>query len=264
MKHGIVIYLSFCFVLVTLCGCSSKLNPITVRTAQESNKHLKYEQDSLSNFLLYQGFVVQFNSEKKVPNYTIHRIVPCQLKDSNKLEARRSDDFGVDARISQYSATRADYFKSGYDRGHLVPAGDFIYSQALKDETFTYSNVSPQLKEVNRYGWKYLEMAIRKRVKRCNCEAYVITGAHFLENHKLIGFNKIGVPNQLYKIVFFPKRAKMYAFLMNNNTDRYLGKLKYYQVTVDELEEMLQIDFFEALEDKNENCLEREFKRFKG
>jgi endonuclease G len=253
-------------MVFNLFGYTAKLNPIAERTSKEFNVHLKYEHDSLNHFLLYKGFVVHFNKQKKVPNYTIHRIEPAQLIENNGFRASRknSPDFIVEERLKGNSAARTDYYKSGYDRGHHVPAGDFVYSQPLKDETFTYANVSPQLKQVNRYSWKYLESAIRKKVKRCNCDAYVITGTHFLADYKTVGSNKVGVPNQLYKIVFYPKQAKMYAFLMNNSTAKYSGKLKYYQVTVDELEEVLEMDFFEALQDENENELERQIKRFKA
>jgi endonuclease G len=249
---------------ITAMSCSAKLSSVPQRSPEQLNSHLTYEQDLIEDFVVYRGFVVQFNPEKKVPNYTIHRIVPQQLKDSSGVKAVRSNDFTVDDRISKHSATRSDYYRSGYDRGHLVPAGDFVYSQALKDETFIYTNTSPQLKELNRYGWKYLEAAIRRRVRRCNCEAYVITGNHFKAEHKSIGENNVGVPNQLYKIVFYPKQAKMYAFLMDNDTDQYLGALRLYQLSVDELEALLQLDFFEGLQDEDENRLELEFKKFRG
>ena len=251
-------------MVFNLFGYSARLNPIAERTSEEFNVHLKYEHDSLNHFLLYKGFVVHFNKQKKVPNYTIHRIEPAQLIENNGFRASRknSPDFMVEERLNGNSAARTDYYKSGYDRGHHVPAGDFVYSQSLKDETFTYANVSPQLKQVNRYAWKYLETAIRNRVMLCNCEAYVITGTHFLETHETIGLHKVGVPQQLYKIVFYPQQAKMYAFLMNNSTAKYSGDLKYYQVTVDELETKLELDFFEALQDENENELERQIRTF--
>ncbi|MBL4708433.1 MAG: DNA/RNA non-specific endonuclease [Flavobacteriales bacterium] len=182
VKYILVGTASFCFF-----SCSPKLKSILERGVLETNPHLRYESDSLSAFVLYEGYVVNFNKNRRVPNYTIHRLFPEQLKDSNGVRAKRSNNFKIDPRIKSHSAIRADYYQSGYDRGHYVPAGDFVYSQHLKDETFIYTNVSPQLKELNRYGWKYLEAAIRKKVKRCNCEAYVITGTLLKEDSKNIG-----------------------------------------------------------------------------
>lgn len=36
-------------------------------------------------------------------------------------------------------------FRSGYDRGHMVPAADAKISQNAMDETFFLSNVAPQV-----------------------------------------------------------------------------------------------------------------------
>ena len=36
-------------------------------------------------------------------------------------------------------------FKSGYDRGHMVPAADAKISQKAMDETFYLSNIAPQV-----------------------------------------------------------------------------------------------------------------------
>jgi len=253
--------------LASICfwSCGAKKYVLIEKADNETNPHLLYESDPITNYLTYQGFVVDFNSEKKVPNYTVHRIEPLQLKDSNGIAASRkkSPDFSVDKRIAESSGTKKDYYKSGFDRGHHVPAGDFVYSQQLKDETFTYANVSPQLKELNRYGWRYLEAAIRDKVIKCNCSAYVISGAYFNKGFKTIGTNQVGVPAALYKVVFYPDLAKIYAFRMENNTAFYQKPMKNYQLTVDELEALSGYDFFERLEDKIEEKLESKLLIFK-
>lgn len=38
-----------------------------------------------------------------------------------------------------------DYTNSGYDRGHMAPAGDAVASQAGMDETFLLTNIAPQI-----------------------------------------------------------------------------------------------------------------------
>ncbi|KAH9079243.1 hypothetical protein EDB83DRAFT_2624038 [Lactarius deliciosus] len=51
-----------------------------------------------------------------------------------------------------------DYFRSGYDRGHMVPAADAKRSQEAMDETFLLSNIAPQVGSgFNRHYWAYLE-----------------------------------------------------------------------------------------------------------
>lgn len=44
-----------------------------------------------------------------------------------------------------FRAKLQDYFRSGYDRGHMVPAADAKSSQEAMDETFFLSNIAPQV-----------------------------------------------------------------------------------------------------------------------
>lgn len=258
MKIMIKIALVLTLILI-MDACSVKHS--AEGQEETSSPHLRFEADPMDDFVLYRGFVVAFNKKHKVPNYTIHRITTEQLQANNGIRAKRSDYFKVDERVKEHSAQRSDYYKSGYDRGHYVPAGDFVYSQELKDETFTYTNVSPQLKALNRYGWKYLEAAIRDKVLAWKCSAYVVSGSLFKAGNKRIGENQIGVPDQLYKIVFYPDSMKMYAFRMNNSNEAYSGSLQDYQLTVDELETLSQEDYFEKLKDADENRLESEIQK---
>lgn len=50
----------------------------------------------------------------------------------------------MESRTKGRSALIAD-FKSGYDRGHMVPAADAKISQKAMDETFYLSNIAPQV-----------------------------------------------------------------------------------------------------------------------
>jgi len=69
---------------------------------------------------------------------------------------------------------------SGFDRGHLAPAGNHKKSQELCDETFYLSNISPQVGAgFNRDKWEHLESYVRKLTKRYK-NVYVCTGPLYL------------------------------------------------------------------------------------
>ena len=62
-----------------------------------------------------------------------------------------------------FRSNNADYFRSGYDRGHLVPAADAKQSQEAMNETFLLSNIAPQVGEgFNRDYWAHTEDFVRR------------------------------------------------------------------------------------------------------
>ena len=65
----------------------------------------------------------------------------------NKV-AQRKDNFRLDPVIKTGSAILADYKGSGYDRGHLPPAGDMAWSKEAMSESFFLTNMSSQSRNV--------------------------------------------------------------------------------------------------------------------
>jgi endonuclease G len=69
----------------------------------------------------------------------------------------RTNDFREDYKVTTGSASLSDFKGSGYDRGHLAPAGDMKWSSTAMSESFYMSNMSPQKPGFNRGIWKKLE-----------------------------------------------------------------------------------------------------------
>ena len=110
----------------------------------------------------------------------------------NKV-AKRKDNFRLDPVIKTGSAILADYKGSGYDRGHLPPAGDMAWSKEAMSESFFLTNMSPQVPALNRGMWRILEEQIRTWALK-EQELYIITGTIIRPNYKTIGPNKVTVP----------------------------------------------------------------------
>lgn len=83
------------------------------------------------------------------------------------------------------------YAKTGYDKGHLVPAEDMTYSKNALLSTFKWWNCVPQKAKLNRGIWRREEIKIHNLGKTRNLE--VIVGACNYEN---------GIPKYCYKAVF--------------------------------------------------------------
>jgi len=165
--------------------------------------------------------------------------------------------FIEDPKVQTKSAHWRNYKKSGYDRGHLCPAGDRKFSKEAFDETFYTSNISPQKHDFNSGIWNKLEQKTRYWAKKYD-QLYVVTGGVLENNKKLhtIGKEKVSVPNAFYKVLLDYKQPeiKAIAFLIPHKESK--KPLYEFVVSIDELEEKTGIDFFYNLPDDLEKKLE--------
>ncbi len=156
--------------------------------------------------------------------------------DSVNKKFKRSNKFKADTEIpARYRSTLSDYKGSGYDRGHMAVSATVDSSYNAMTESFSLSNMTPQLPGLNRQGWKYLEQYIRKWTNERG-ELYVVTGAMFEGKHTVIG-NGVHVPTHYYKIVFDSAGLDAIAFLVPHRAISK-GDLPAFIVSVDEVERL--------------------------
>jgi len=113
---------------------------------------------------------------------------------------RKRPYFIEDSKVKSKSADWRNYKRSGYDRGHLCPAGDRRFSEQAYNETFYTSNISPQNREFNAGVWNRLEQQVRQWAKIYN-SVFVVTGGVLEDGLKEIGNEDVDVPRYYYKIV---------------------------------------------------------------
>ena len=161
--------------------------------------------------------------------------------------------FEQDPLVKTESADWRNYKKSGYDKGHLCPAGDRKETLDEYNETFFTSNISPQEHEFNSGVWNRLEEKVRYWALK-NDGLYIVTGGVLTDNLKTIGKEKVSVPNYFYKVLLSKDGSKMISFLVpHQDSDKPLYE---FVVSVDEIEKMTGIDFYPNLQDAIENQLE--------
>ena len=161
--------------------------------------------------------------------------------------------FNQDPIVKSASADWRNYKKSGYDKGHLCPAGDRKTSYSIYKETFYTSNISPQEHNFNAGVWNRLEEKTRYWAKKYN-GIYVITGGVLTTNLKRIGKEKVAVPINFYKILMTKDGSRMIAFLVPHHESNL--PLYEFVTSVDKIEAITGIDFFPKLNDALENQLE--------
>ena len=200
----------------------------------------------------HKALVLNYLEEFEQAEWVLHRV-SAKAQFGN---IKRNDNFRPDFEVSTGSAAPHDYARSGYDRGHLCPAGDFKYDADLQDETFFMSNMSPQAPDLNRKIWNDLEGTIRRWAVRRKA-LIIVTGPVLEKGLPTIGFNnKIAIPEQYYKIVFDPQANKAIAFLMKNEGSFDL--IKSFAVSIDEIEKLTNIDFFSKLPQNVQKSIEQD------
>lgn len=154
-------------------------------------------------------FVVRYDPIKKAA------ILTSEIVSAKRVMVPRVDSFRPDERLSKAQrATNADYLKTGYDKGHMVPAGDANTPEQMR-ETFRLSNMTPQAPMLNREAWRELEYMVRGKVMRSQINTHVVTGAAYSDGVVTIGKNKIPVPTGYYKIAYYADGPK--AFYTHND-----------------------------------------------
>jgi endonuclease G len=168
---------------------------------------------------------------------------------------RKRPYFIEDPKVKTKSADWRNYKGSGYDRGHLCPAGDRRFSEYAYNETFYTSNISPQNRDFNAGVWNRLEMQVRQWAKQHD-EVFVVTAGILERGLEEIGEEDVDVPRQYYKIIARGGKdnLRVLGFLMEGRESK--KPLKSFLVPVDLIEKKTGIDFFQGLSDDLENTLE--------
>lgn len=230
-------------------------------TIQENNSHERTPKELTNTYYLptsttdqiihHEGYSLSYHEEYEQAEWVAYELKKNQVV---YTEFKRPY-FYVDKAVKTKSADWRNYKKSGYDRGHLCPAGDRKYSKTAFEETFLTSNISPQKHDFNAGVWNRLEQKVRYWAKKYD-GVYVITGGILEKGLKGIGDEHVDVPNYFYKILLDNSngKTKMIAFLMpHKDSDKPLYD---FVVSVDEIEKRTGIDFFPKLDDAKENRLE--------
>lgn len=201
--------------------------------------------------IVHDHYTLSYNEQ-----YEQAEWVAYALKKGGKDNSYKRPFFIEDPKVKTHSADWKNYKNSGFDKGHLCPAGDMKFSKKAFEDTFYTSNISPQRHEFNEGVWNRLEQKIRYWSDKYGT-VYVVTGAVLTANLKTIGTEKVAVPEFFYKVLLTKSNGsyRMIAFIVpNQKSDRPLYE---FVVSTNDVEKRTGIDFFPQLDDKLENALEK-------
>lgn len=258
-----------CFLSAAFCSCGEMAKQIDAKISEskelvgktpETASDKKYANLEIparmgqvpEQILQRAGYTVSYNSERRVPNWVAWHLTAAHLKGDTK---RSESAFHEDVDVPEPRAVDADYVRSGYDRGHMCPAGDNKWSQKAMEQSFLFTNICPQAPQLNRGDWNEMEQACRKWAKQYG-DLYIVCGPIFYKKRpKTIGKNKVAVPDAFFKVVLSMKGTPKAIGFIYKNADGNRSKGDYAN-SVDEVERITGIDFFPQLPDRIEKQVE--------
>jgi endonuclease G len=191
---------------------------------------------------------------------------------------RQNSTFHEDETLPpMFRAKLTDYFRSGYDRGHQVPAADAKWSQEAMDATFALSNMCPQVGDgFNRDYWAHLESFCRSLTHRYP-SVRIVTGPLYLPKrdpdgkyrvtYEVIGNPpNVAVPTHFYKVIFAEHgtrptdRVALAAFVLPNARIPNDHRLADWEVPLEAVERASGLEFASQLDPTRRTRLCQEVK----
>lgn len=188
-----------------------------------------------STMVCYATFCSYESGMLRIPVYSAEHLTAQQVKNARGA-SRKSLQFFPDPHIkSQYSATLADYSRSGYDRGHMAPWAD-----SADPDCFTLANILPQIPDNNRKLWEAIETSTRYMAEKYG-EVYVVSGPIFSQDVAFLK-GRVAIPDHLYKAVYVPSLGKTSVYITKNAVGN-----EWSQISLDDLYKLTHVNVFPEL-----------------
>ena len=216
---------------------------VSNQNSTDSGYNVAYLPTSTTNQIVeHKYYTLSYNEKFEQAEWVAYELKKEYLKNNDF----KRPYFIEDPKVTTGSADWKNYKNSGYDKGHLCPAGDMEFNKDAYNDTLYTSNISPQKHDFNSGIWNRLEQKTRYWAEKYN-DIYVVTGGILKNSDKKIGTEEVSVPKYFYKIILAKsgKEHKAIAFLVpNEDSDKSLYD---FVVSIETLEKMTGIDFFTNL-----------------
>jgi endonuclease G, mitochondrial len=189
--------------------------------------------------LCFEAFAVLHSGTARTPLYAAEHLTRASIADARTVA--RDDSFHEEARLPEdQRASLEDYVRSGFDRGHLAPAGD-MPTLSAQAESFSLANIVPQNRALNRGLWAAIEESVRRLASERG-EIFVVTGPIFEGRSVGAIKGRVLVPTQLFKAIYDPRTGEAGAYLAPN-----AAGAQWRAVPLATLRDMAGLDVFPAL-----------------
>jgi endonuclease G len=185
--------------------------------------------------LKHKTYTATYDTQKNYPVLVEYWLTKAMLICDTRIP--RGTAFKPDPLATKETDLQSSYDGSGYDRGHNMNAEDNRCDQVGMNESFYFSNMTPQVPQLNRGVWKSLETEVRETAAVAD-SVKVWMGS--VGEIKKVG--KLSIPAKCWKVIYIKKSGQYFAWIFPNviPTDK---NVKYYEVKVVDVENISKLKF---------------------
>ena len=157
---------------------------------------------------------------------------------------KRTDPWRYDDLIeSKWQADLSSGFGDPYDRGHQLPSGDRTCDKVTNDDTFFFTNATPQVSSMNQGIWNTLEGKVRNWMSATDT-LYVVTGA--MPPTTNISYRKgMAIPEYYFKAIARKSGSTYQTIAFKMANQNIPGNYMEYAISVSELEKQTGYNKYE-------------------
>lgn len=222
---------------------------------------LEYHNNFFSmNGKRYRNYSYGWDKKALVAHWVAYPLCPLYLGSQ-----KRTNEWDYDPNVpqSQQPVLFSGFGGSGYDRGHQLPSGDRTCCREANEQTFYFTNMTPQRgANFNQKIWASFETRVRDWSRNADT-LYVVTGCVVKGSTLTARDNdrkSVTVPVGYFKALLWYSKSstvtaqnagyRAAAFYLEHKDYSQTGIDRSMSMSVDELEEMVGMDFFPNLKTK--------------
>lgn len=211
------------------------------------------------------NYIVNYDTINYIPRWVAFKF----YKDINQSTVKRVDNFINDPLLHERFHLTDNVHFTPYQRGHLCASADRLVTREANEQTFYFTNMSPQMADFNEHIWAALEGQVRTWRSRFDT-LYVVRGGVLPANGNSITVSgkKMAVPSRYYMALLgrSGNNFSAIAFCLDHkayggssNFTDHAATISKAAMSIDDLEKLTGIDFFPRLPDELEKVIENSF-----
>jgi endonuclease G len=207
--------------------------------------------DGTGNVLNYNHFSIVSSKKRRLAFFTAVNIEGSKLQ---RIE-RTADRWYFDPRIDRKFQSGLELYRNNpLDRGHLVRRLDPVWGEVAvqaNEDTFHFTNCSPQHENLNQQTWVDLEDYILNNAETYGMKVSVFTGPVFRDDDMVYRV-EFQIPAEYWKVVIIymknRERLSATAYLQTQKNliedlEFAFGPYRTYQIPITKIESLTRLDF---------------------